>query len=76
MRIYVFLGVLVVVLVGCTTPAQQAAAMEDQAQRIVQVYGPACEKLGYARGSDGWRNCMLRLRGQQNTGYSCWSYNY
>jgi hypothetical protein len=25
------------------------------------VYGPACEKLGYTKDSDPWRECVLRL---------------
>ena len=28
---------------------------------MIQVYGPACEKLGYTGGSDPWRDCVLRL---------------
>ena len=29
--------------------------------RLVQVYGPACQKLGFQADSDPWRNCVLRL---------------
>jgi hypothetical protein len=46
---------------GCATPAQRAAEMQRQMDEMIAVYGPACEKLGYANGSDRWRDCILRL---------------
>lgn len=28
---------------------------------MVQVYGPACEKLGFKSDTDPWRNCIIGL---------------
>lgn len=33
---------------------------------MVQIYGPACSKLGYKPDSDGWRGCVLALYEQEN----------
>ena len=44
-----------------TTPAERAAEAERDVDRIVQVYGSACEKLGYTSKTDPWRNCLLNL---------------
>lgn len=51
----------VIALAGCATPAEQAARMEREMGRLVQVYGPACQKLGFQAETDPWRNCVLRL---------------
>jgi hypothetical protein len=49
-------------LAGCaSTPAQEAARVEREVDRMVQVYGPACAKLGYQRDTDLWRNCVMGL---------------
>ncbi|HJW25871.1 MAG TPA: hypothetical protein VJ576_13320 [Rhodocyclaceae bacterium] len=54
------------VLAGCATPAEQAARMEREMDRYVQVYGPACDKLGFKRDTDPWRNCVLGLAQQDS----------
>lgn len=56
-----------IALAGCATPAEQAAQMERQMDRYVQIYGPACNKLGFQRDTDAWRNCVLRLAHEDNT---------
>jgi len=48
-------------LTACMTPAERAAQIEREVEEMIQVYGPACEKLGYARDTDKWRDCVLRL---------------
>ncbi|RJG06861.1 hypothetical protein D3870_13395 [Noviherbaspirillum cavernae] len=48
-------------LAACTTPEQRAQYMAKEADYMMQVYGPACDKLGYARDTDRWRDCILRL---------------
>jgi hypothetical protein len=50
-------------LAGCAslTPAERAAQMEREVDEMIQVYGPACEKLGYKPDSDAWRTCILQL---------------
>lgn len=49
------------VLAGCMTPAERAARMEAEVTQMIQEYGPACEKLGYKRDDDKWRDCIIRL---------------
>lgn len=29
--------------------------------RMILVYGPACEKLGYKNDTDMWRDCILQI---------------
>ena len=48
-------------LAGCATNAELAAQMEAEVAQMIEVYGPACEKLGYRRDEDGWRDCVVRL---------------
>lgn len=51
----------VVAMVGCATPAERAARVQAEVEDMIQVYGPACEKLGYRRDDDKWRDCVIRL---------------
>lgn len=55
-------------IAGCTTltPAERAARAEAEMDRMIAIYGPACEKLGYARDNDKWRDCVLQLSAQDN----------
>ena len=48
-------------LAACTTPQQKAAQMQAEVDRMVQIYGPACTRLGYASNSDQWRGCVVQL---------------
>jgi hypothetical protein len=50
-----------VLVAGCATPAERAAAIERDVDDMIRVYGPGCEKLGYKGDSDAWRDCVLRL---------------
>jgi len=40
-------------LVACATP-------QDRAARSIERHGPYCEGLGFAKGTDAWRNCILK----------------
>lgn len=42
---------LLVILSGCVTQEQRAAD-------VLAAYGPYCEKLGYTRDTDAWRQCV------------------
>ena len=53
-------------LVACATPAERAARMEREVEHMIQIYGPACSKLGYQPDSDPWRDCILSLNEQEN----------
>ncbi len=66
MRMPIAIGLIVGNLAACTTPAQESAYMVREAERMVQVYGPACEKLGYMLDTNAWRDCMVGLRAQHS----------
>lgn len=63
-----FAVVLVTALAGCAslTPAERAAQMQREVDEMIQVYGPACEKLGYKADTDPWRECVLKLDTAKN----------
>lgn len=46
---------------GCASPAEQAARAQQEVDRMLLVYGPACEKLGFKGNTDSWRNCIIGL---------------
>ncbi|MDF3831908.1 hypothetical protein P3W85_02900, partial [Cupriavidus basilensis] len=58
---------LTALLVGCTTQAELTAQATREVDQMIQVYGPACEKLGYRSNSDPWRDCVLRLDAKDTT---------
>jgi hypothetical protein len=49
------------VLAGCATPYDDAERVQRDMDQIIALYGPACDKLGYAGNTDQWRNCVLQL---------------
>ncbi len=61
MRTLILLFSSLVLLAACATPEQQAAQAQRQMDNMIVIYGPACEKLGYAARTDFWRNCILQL---------------
>lgn len=61
MRTSIIAALTAVVLAACASPAEQAARAEREIDYMVQIYAPACEKLGYTRNTDPWRNCILGL---------------
>lgn len=76
----------VVMLAGCAnlSPSERSALMEKEVEEMIQVYGPACEKLGYQVDSDPWRECILKLNTAKDLEYyntqarlratDCWSH--
>jgi hypothetical protein len=36
---------------------------------MIEVYGPACDKLGYKHDDDKWRDCVLRLSARDDRYY-------
>ena len=60
MRMFVSFFVLLL-LAGCATQEQRAAAVERDVDDMIRVYGPGCEKLGFKSDTDPWRDCVLRL---------------
>ena len=69
-------------LTGCQTPAERAAQLEQEVDEMIQLYGPACEKLGFKPDSDSWRNCILRynssaamkFESRRSTSTTCWGH--
>lgn len=61
---------LALLALGCATPAERAARHQAEVEEMITVYGPACEKLGYKRDDDKWRDCILRLATQDDRRYS------
>jgi len=49
------------VLVGCATPAERAAQAQREVERMVEIYGPACTRLGFKADTDPWRSCIISL---------------
>lgn len=45
---------------GCATAPDRSVQMQREVDEMIQVYGPACEKLGYKSDSEPWRDCALR----------------
>jgi hypothetical protein len=55
------LAIPALALTACATPQERAAQKQAEAEQMMAVYGPACSRLGYAPGSDPWRNCVVNL---------------
>jgi hypothetical protein len=55
---------------GCATPAERAARMQAEVEEMIEVYGPACETLGYKRNDDKWRECIIKLAAKDERRYS------
>lgn len=58
---YLMLLLTAVFATACTTPQERAARMQAEMESMIQIYGPACGRLGYPANSDQWRNCILQL---------------
>lgn len=60
MRIFFTLAVMLIMTACASNPqAEQQRATNLMAYKI-QVYGPACEKLGFTVNTDSWRECVQR----------------
>lgn len=56
----IVIGVLAGAL-GCASTQERSAMMQREVEEMIQVYGPACERLGYKRDDDKWRDCVVNL---------------
>lgn len=63
-------AILATLLLGCMTPAERAAHIQADVDEMVSVYGPGCDKLGFTKDTDPWRECILRLRAHDDVQYS------
>lgn len=66
---YAISTLLLVMLSACMTPAERAEAAKDEVDRMVRVYGPACEKMGFSKDTDPWRQCLLSMRAHDDDRY-------
>lgn len=74
---------LIALLAGC---ASNPLAEQSQATKLmeykIQVYGPACEKLGFEKDTDKWRECIQKeyeqiiIRRQYQWNHPYWSPYY
>lgn len=79
----IFILSLMALLNGC---ASDPLAEQKQATKLmeykIQVHGPACEKLGFEKNTDGWRECIQReyeqtlIRQQHRQNYPYWNPYY
>lgn len=53
---------LLATLSGCMTPADRIAAAQAEVGEMLKLYGPACDKMGFTKDTDPWRDCILRFR--------------
>ena len=65
MRIFMILA-LSGFIAGCATDAERGAQQQREIERMMTIYGPACQKLGFNPDSDQWRDCILRLNAQES----------
>jgi hypothetical protein len=70
MRNIVLVSATALLLAGCATPEERAARMQAEVEDMIQVYGPACETLGYKRDDDKWRECIIKLTAKEERRYS------
>ena len=56
------------VLAGCATP-------QERAERAIARHSPYCEKLGFEKGTDGWRNCIMSEEQARNSAAAASSSN-
>lgn len=56
-----FILTLCAALASCATQEERALQQQRNIDKMIAIYGPACEKLGFQNNSDVWRNCILQL---------------
>lgn len=68
---------------ACATPQERAARKQAEMAEMMAIYGPACDRLGYASQSNEWRACILSLstkddlqRYSTHPGYGGWGPRY
>jgi hypothetical protein len=73
----------ILLLAGCASdPAYQQRQAAELMEYKLQVYGSACEKLGFNKDTNEWRDCIQReyeqslLRQQRYRDYQYWNPYY
>ncbi len=73
------LGVLLLIAGCASNPQEEQRKASKLMEYKMQVYGPACEKLGFAKETDSWRDCVQREYEQTlilRQPYYYWDYPY
>lgn len=60
MRRLLIASLPLLVLAACASP-------ERQAERAIAKFGPYCEKLGYAKNTDPWRDCIMKEQARETS---------
>lgn len=63
-----FMLLITALLLGCSTPEDRARHVEAEVENMITVFGPGCERLGYVKDTDPWRECILRLSARDDYG--------
>jgi hypothetical protein len=65
----ILMVLMLVAVTGCMTQADRTAAAQAEVDDMIKVYGPACEKLGFTKDTDKWRECILHSRAHNDEIY-------
>jgi hypothetical protein len=66
---YILMVSILAALTGCMTQAERTAAAQAEVDDMIKIYGPACEKLGFTKDTDPWRECILHSRAHDDERY-------
>ena len=80
MKRFGFPVLLIVLLSGCMTTDERAARVQADVEVMIKVYGPGCEKLGFTKDTEQWRQCIMNLSARDSyrarpTNTSCTAFN-
>jgi hypothetical protein len=75
MRTFASICVTIAMLTACSTPARRAAEKVAEAEQMMMMYGPPCERLGYVANTDPWRSCVVQMNQTDALRYS-YGYTY
>lgn len=53
---------IVLLLVGC------AATPEERAEKMIATHGPVCDRIGFKRDTESWRNCVVQQESGRQSG--------
>lgn len=67
MRVLLLTAASAFCLLGCASPQDRALAQQQDVERMVAQYGPACTQMGFTPNTDPWRNCILRSSAPDGT---------
>lgn len=69
MRAFIIAVPIAAALAGCATSAERAAQAQREVEQMVEIYGPACTKLGFTVDTDPWRSCIINLSQRDDAYY-------